>query len=193
MQKNVLLLKATENNGCFVDELVRSYQEGVEEKGGKALIVNVRNLHFTPMLNVSRVTLQNLEPDLQLVRNHILSSDHLVFFTEVEEGYVDFKFLSFFNRLFSMQGIAPLKNLWQPVQLVGKTVRVVSVLHNKAWETYQNGGRTFKHDTLNKQALLLFGFSTIRTTTMGNVEKGVRNVYFNKWLAKMRLLGYNQF
>ena len=66
-------------------------------------------------------------------------------------------------------------------------------LDDEVWKEYKKKGRHNEFNPVKKQALNLFGFSTVRTTTLGSVKKGVFNEYYYKWINKLILLGEKQY
>jgi multimeric flavodoxin WrbA len=193
MGKRVLILTAIEDEITFVADIAKSYKRGVVQGGGPVDEINIAKLNFANLIDVTKITLKTLEPDLVRVRNLILQCDHLVFITEVHKQKINLKLSSFFDRLFALQGGLPMKNLWQPSDFAGKTARIISILDDEAWKEYNKKGRYIAYNPIKKQALQLFGINVVRTTSLGDVIKGVFNEYYHKWINKMILLGKNQY
>ncbi|XZF16253.1 NAD(P)H-dependent oxidoreductase [Chitinophagaceae bacterium MMS25-I14] len=193
MKRRVLIIICTDDETGFTAGLADAYKRGVVKEGAAATIVNIARIHFTHVINAYKVTLRELDADLKMVRNMVLESDHLVFIIDVQKSVVNFKLASFYDRLFSLQGGLPLKNLWRTSDFTGKTARIISVLDGEAWREYKQEGRQISYNPIKKQALQLLGIAVVRTTSLGSVKKGIHNDYYYKWINKMQLLGEKQY
>lgn len=169
-------------NGALAD----AYEKGARDAGHEVRRVNIGDLSFDPILHKGYKVIQELEPDLKTVQEHIKWADHWVIFYPIWWGEMPALLKGFIDRTivpgFAFKYYA--KYLWHG-RLRGKSARIVVTLDvPRLFPFYfKNNLKVFKRTTLR-----FCGIHPIRTTMITPV-KGMNEQQIKHKIAVIEKLG----
>lgn len=187
--KHILVINAHPDKDSFCAALTRSYVEGAVKSGSICRLVHLSDLDFDPILHKGYRVIQELEPDLIMLREEIKTADHLVMvypvwwatFPALLKGLIDRLFLPGFMFNFHSSGYS-----WDKY-MKGKTARLIITMNSPPWY-YRIFVRKPGDNALKKGVLKFVGFGPVRITHLGPVKlSGLQKR--RKWLKKAEYLG----
>lgn len=177
-QRRVFVLLGHPDKETLSGELATAYEDAARAAGHEVRRLNVGELSFDPILHKGYKVIQELEPDLKLVQEHMRWCDHFVLIyplwwssmPALLKGMWDRMFLPAFAFRFNKG-----KPGWQKL-LSGKTARVITLSKSEPWQIWLLFG-----DFTNEIARALLGFAgfKVSVTTLGSAENlsPSRNAY----------------
>ena len=177
--KKIFILLGHPDIDTYNGYLADRYEEAAREAGHEVRRCNIGELRFDPILHKGYKVIQDLEPDLKEVQEHMKWADHFVLIYPNWWCTMPALLKGFFDRIFlpafAFRFIKPAESswkarlgLWHPL-LKGKTARVIITLNSYPWMT-----RLIMGDFSNeiRRAILWFaGYWPVRVSTIGPVEK----------------------
>ncbi|HEU4677534.1 MAG TPA: NAD(P)H-dependent oxidoreductase [Candidatus Paceibacterota bacterium] len=186
--KRILLVLGHTASDSYSGRLADAYESGARSAGHEVVRVNLGDLRFDPVLREGYRRVQDLEPDLKMVQEHILWADHLVFvypnwwctMPALLKGLFDRIWLPGFAFNFDKQTKHLIK------RLTGKTGRVVIAIGTQSpFMTWWRFG-----DFTNEISHAILGFAGVKTsvTAVGPSDRVTPDVR-EGWVEKVRSLG----
>ncbi len=166
MSEPILILEANPAPDRFSAAIATSYANSARAAGQPARILNLRDLHFDPILRTAQgATGQTLEPDLQRAQSAILDARHLVFVFPIWWGNLPALLKGFLDRIL-LPGWA-YRNTGKPLPeglLAGRSARIFTTMDSPWWWYWLKHGRA-AHRALTQATLHYCGITTVTHRT----------------------------
>ena len=174
----------------FCSALLRAYIKGARSTGVEVREHVLSEKAFDPLLHHGYRKIQQLEPDLLVMREDIAASDHLVFAFPVWWGAPPALMKGFFERAFLPGyafGYKDATSIFQQKLLKGRSARVICTMDSPPWYyRFIVGAPGVK---MMKNSILSFcGVSPVHVTTFGSVKLST-DARRARWLEKAETLG----
>lgn len=188
MKKRIFILQGNPDNEGSCGEFANHYEEGARIAGHEVKRVNIGDLKFDPVLHKGYKTIQELEPDLKMVQDHIKWCDHFVLLyptwwsgmPAVLKGFFDRAWLPGFAFHFHKHHMG-----WDKL-LHGRSAHVIVTMDS--WPLIS---RFLFGDSTNEigRAILKFGgFRPVHIQKIGHLE-GMSELHKNRIKNKMFEMG----
>lgn len=167
-------------------DIASLYEQEAANAGHEVRRLNIGELTFDPILHKGYKVIQELEPDLKSIQEHIRWCDHFVFVYPVwwsatpalVKGMFDRMWLPGFAFRFWKNGLG-----WDPL-LKGKTARVIALSKMQPWAIdFMFGDHT---NEISRATLGFSGFK-VRKTEIGNAEN-LTDAMRTRWFNRIRAL-----
>jgi putative NADPH-quinone reductase len=190
--KKILIINGHPDKESFCFALAENYKKGADKAGVDCKLFNLIDLEFNPILTGGYRKINELEPDLIIMQQEILTADHLVLvypnwwstFPALLKGFIDRVFVPGFA--FKYRENSPF---WDKL-LKGKTARLI-VTMDTPWWYYWLINRNVGHNAMRIGVLEFCGIKPVKITTFAPV-KSSDNKKRKKWLAEVEELGKKQ-
>lgn len=167
--KRIFILLGHPNTDTLTGALADRYEAEARKAGHEVRRLNIGELEFDPILHKGYKEIQELEPDLKVVQEHMRWCEHFVLLyplwwssmPALLKGMWDRMFLPAFAFRFYKDRLG-----WQKL-LKGRTARVVILSKSEPWQIQLLFG-DFTNEI--KRAILEFAGFSVRMTTIGNAE-----------------------
>jgi len=190
--KKILIINGHPDKESLCFGLSESYQKGAISTGAECKLVHLIDLKFNPVLMHGYRERTELEPDLLLIQQDILESDHLVFvyptwwgtYPALLKGLIDRVFLPQFA--FNYRDNSPFFDKL----LKGKTARLIVTMDTPTWY-YSLIYRSPGHHSMKKTILEFCGIKPVKILTFGPVKTADEKKR-KYWLSLTEKLGKKQ-
>jgi NAD(P)H dehydrogenase (quinone) len=192
MKKKILIINGHPDKESYCTQLAEKYKKGAESSGADCILVNLIDLKFNPNLQFGYRQRTVLEPDLLIIQQDILDSDHLVFVYPTWWGTYPALLKGFIDRVFLPKfAFKPRENslFWSKL-LKGKSARLIVTMDTPKWY-YSLFYKSPGHNSLKKNTLNFCGVKPVKITTISPV-KNSKETQRLKWMDKIEILGCSQ-
>jgi len=189
MKKKILIINGNPKDKSLCHGLAESYAEGAMASGHDVDVVHLSQLDFEVVLKNGYDEIQELEPDIDMLKQKITDAQHLVFVYPVWWGSVPALLKGMLDRIFlpgfafSYQDGNPF-----PKQLLkGRTARLIVTMDTPPWYFKLVYGAP-AHKMMRRTVLEFCGVKPVKLTEFGPVlhaNEGKRS----QWIEKVGLLG----
>lgn len=189
MKKKILIINGNPKDSSLCHGMAESYAEGAKASGYDVDVVHLSQLDFEVVLKNGYDKIQELEPDLAMLKQKITDTQHLVFVYPVWWGSVPALLKGVLDRIFlpgfafSYQDGNPF-----PKQLLkGRTARLIVTMDTPPWYFKLAYGAP-AHKMMRKTVLEFCGVKPVKLTEFGSVNNS-KEKHRIKWIEKVRGLG----
>ncbi len=184
----IFILLGNEDADSTGGALANAYERGAKNAGHEVRLVHIGDLKFDPLLHKGYKVIQELEPDLKKVQEHIKWAEHFVLIyptwwsamPALLKGFFDRAWLPGFAFHFHKNGMG-----WHGL-LHGRSARVIITM-----DSWPLASWLFFGDSTNEisRAILKFaGFHPVRITKVGHL-KDMPEAHKQLWAQKIQTLG----
>lgn len=189
--KRVLLLNAHPYEKSFCNAIAEAYENGAQAAGIAVDRVNLRDLHFDPILRFGYAKPMELEPDLIRQQASIQQCDHMVIVVPFWWGSIPALLKGYFDRVLLPDFAFACKNSRCQGLLEGKTASVIYTQDAPFLWTFFVNRDSFWHTM--KYAILQFcGFKSVRRKYFTGVSKSTEKQR-KRWLSQAYAFGQKGF
>ena len=187
--KKILIINGHPDKESFCFELAKRYKKGADFSGADCKIVNLTDLHFSPILKFGYRKKTELETDLLNVQNDISESTHLVFVYPTWWGTQPALLKGFIERVFLPKFAFKYRenSLFWDKLLIGKSARLIVTMDTPKWYyslIYKKPG----HNSMKKGILEFCGIKPVKITTLSPI-KSANESKRDKWLKQIEKIG----
>lgn len=186
--KKIFIVLGNPDKDSFTGALADQYEQAAREAGHDVRRMNIEEMQFDPILHKGYKSIQELEPDLKTMQEHVRWADHFVVLYPNWWCAMPAKLKGMFDRAwlpgFAFNFDKKTKALIQRLQ--GKTARVVVVAgtHSPFMTWLKFGDYT---NEISRGILGFAGFD-VRVSTFGPCDHVEPHVH-NEWMNEIRDLG----
>lgn len=185
--KRIFILLGHPNADTLSGSLATAYEQAAKDAGHEVRRLNIGDLKFDPILHKGYREIQELEPDLKLVQEHMRWAEHFVLLyplwwssmPALLKGMWDRMFLPAFAFRFYKDRLG-----WEKL-LKGRTARVIVLSKSRPWQI-----RLLFGDYTNEISRAILGFAgySVRMTKIGRAEN-ISDSRKASWMSSIANLG----
>ncbi len=189
--KKILIINGNSKENSFCHQLAESYAKGARDSGYEVKLVHLSKLDFDPVTRSGYDVIQELEPDLDNLKNELSAANHLVFVYPVWWGSVPALLKGALDRIL-LPGFAFKydKGDTLPKQLLkGRSARLIVTMDTPTWYFKWIYGAP-AHKMMKRTVLEFCGIKPVKLTEFGALIKSNEGQR-KKWLNQAFKLGLN--
>ena len=187
--KKILIINGNSKKDSYCHSLAEAYSSGAKSTGHDVNVIHLSELDYEPVSRVGYGGGQELEPDLQYVKESIGEAEHLVFVFPIWWGSVPALLKGVLDRVF-VPGFAFKYRKGNPFPeklLKGRSARLIITMD--APPLYNRIVNWAPANRMMKKTVLQFsGVNPVKITELGSMQKSSPNKR-SAWLQRVEKLG----